>query len=175
MPVITFSRCFQKKHPREGEPTFFFEKIWKCLYDTTDFYGFSQIESKYNAAFPIQGIAEENIHMHVPKHHTIRSGNRWKVGDKFSPRVWGTDINPKSGRSGAYQSKQIIIAPDITIVKIWKFEYNGVHFLLDGVEQSHANLEVIARNDGLDVNDFYAWFPKVFTGQLISWSNQINY
>lgn len=44
------------------------------------------------------------------KEHTIRKGKRWKVGDKFSPRIW-------SGKP--YKSKQIILAPDTEIKQVF--------------------------------------------------------
>jgi hypothetical protein len=118
-----------------------------------------------------------------PKHHTIRAGHRWKVGDKFSPRVW-------SGKP--YQSKQIIIAPDIEVKKVWDFEVfidiksgydcvrlNGVLLHeFDGNEVfmgGHLKLRTIAKNDGLEFEDFGNWFNKTMKGQIICWNENIEY
>ncbi len=186
MRVITFSRFFPAYHPRKGEETHFVEKIWKGLWDNepSSYIPFDGYWQRYDEAFPTGETfkAENNIHSHYPKSHTIRAGNRWKVGDKFSPRVWGDDINPKSGKKGAYQSKQIEIAPPIEIKKIWTFEIGttGTYALNEDYSISLTAKQVIeiAKNDGLHVNDFFAWFEKSkkpFYGQIICWNENINY
>lgn len=125
----------------------------------------------------------------TPKYHTIRSGNRWKAGDKFSPRVWGNNINPMSGRSGPYHSEQIIIAPDIKIEKVWKFEIiDGKFYLNDRVYSGEIECDMllkhISRNDGLSKTDFVDWFTKspeykkagkYFKGQIICWNENVIY
>lgn len=93
------------------------------------------------------------------KHHTIRNGNRWKVGDKFSPRVW-------SGKP--YASKQIAIAPDIEIKKIWDFEIKDAEYYLNGKALSLGDLKIVAENDGLTVDELECWFNvKEFSGQIM--------
>lgn len=180
MKVITFSRTFPAKHPKAGQPTYFVEKIWKGLWDrekSSHHPAYPQWQH-YDQAFPCIGDEKENIHVHQPKHHTIRAGKRWKVGDQFSPRVW-------SGKP--YRSKQVEFAPAITIEKIWEFGISkDDYFLRDeaGVIRSIGfnKLGEIAMNDGLERDDFEAWFaihPKkgenYFTGQILSWSDKINY
>lgn len=168
--VIIFSRIFPKGHPKAGQPTFFVEKIWTSL--TEDF-------SK-----TLQGMDEElknfTENKYDPKHHTIRAGNHWKVGDKFSPWVW-------SGKP--YASKKIIIAPDIEIKKLWPVEINWHGQMTIGIpEESDPDhsylipLSDVAKNDGLDCKDFENWFKchskkndKSFTGQIICWNESINY
>jgi len=133
------------------------------------------------------------------KHHTIRAGSRFKVGDKFSPRVWGNDINPKNGKSGPYQSKQIIIAPDIEVKKVWEFEVlDGQSMFIGGADgrqiydysrlsedqpQETKTYFSICENDGLSADDFDEWFgygyhkktEKTFIGQIICWNENITY
>jgi hypothetical protein len=166
--VITFSRQFQTNHPRKGEPTYFVEQIYNSIYGLYDWSDAMGGEDCY----PI----EMNIDTLEAKHHTIRQGYRWKVGDKFSPRVW-------SGKP--YQSKQIIIAPDIEIKKIWDVEI----FMLEG--RLHAGipeannihrllpLNQIAKNDGLTFEDMRDWFNvkegKHFHGQILCWNENIEY
>lgn len=153
--VITFSRNFPSYHKRKGEPTYFVEKLYASLgYDVSD------EERNFNPRLSLDRFS--------PKHHTIRSGNRWKVGDKFSPRVW-------SGKP--YQSKQQIIAPDITIKKIWDIEtdINGM-FILNGFYFDVTG-GFFSENDGLNADDLLNWFPmgKIFKGQVICWNEHTNY
>jgi hypothetical protein len=101
-----------------------------------------------------------------PKYHTIRAGNRWKVGETFSARIW-------SGKP--YRSKQVEFA-QLPIKKIWNIEFdeNGV-IAIDGF-YTDKDYE-IAMNDGLAEDDFYSWFPmgKPFKGQIICWNENVNY
>jgi hypothetical protein len=182
MKVITFSRTFPKTHPRAGDPTFFVEKtllglieagqisISKCCECARQF-GFSEDHPMYY----IHTLRKYDCE---PKRHTIRAGNRWKVGELFSPRVW-------SGKP--YVSKQIEFAPPIKIEKIWDISIkimNGedVTVKLNNRSMLLQDLMPIALNDGLELNDFVAWFnlhPKkkeqTFTGQIICWNPDLNY
>lgn len=165
--VITFSRTFPKGHPRAGEPTYFVESFYKSLYIAKVLPAGL---TNFNQDAFINGYA---------KHHTIRAGKRFKKGDYFSPRVWGTDINPKSGKSGAYHSKQIIIAPDTEILEVWDITIDECKlvFINDDVKILSARKEeILANNDGLSFSDFFKWFDKVpFTGQIICWNENLKY
>lgn len=169
--VITFSRYFPKGHPRAGEPTYFVGKIlislnnqdWDIVHDKNNpeksLFELLPIDLTYPMRNP------------NPKFHTIRAGNRWKVGDKFSPRVW-------SGKP--YNSPQIIIAPDIEIKKVFQFTISGGEFWINDNIYDGMNidfLEQIAANDGLTRCDLLDWFkyPKPFQGQIICWNESINY
>lgn len=177
--VLTFSRTFPSYHNKKGEETDFVTKIWN---------GLVLLEED------IEGImAEKFIYRDKslnPKYHTIRSGNRWKVGDKFSPRVW-------SGKP--YASKQITIAPDIEVKKVWSvtielikvpmkntnYATASYKFLVNGVVVENA--QTLALNDGLTYTDLRDWFKilksldknrfkrKLFEGQIICWNENINY
>lgn len=168
--VITFSRYFPKYHPKAGQPTYFVEQIYNSIYrdksgDWSDAPGDT---SNY--------VVELEHTILGRKHHTIRQGNRFKVGDKFSPRVW-------SGKP--YRSPQIIIAPDIEVVKEYKFKIEII-LLEDGyatkmfIGNSRVDplkLTEVSKNDGLDYRDFLHWFqyPKSFSGQIICWNKDIIY
>lgn len=171
--VITFSRTFPAYHPKKGQPTFFVEKFWGSI---DNFLSFSEI-----AKFPEQEYDKLNKQIKLdynylkePKHHTIRAGNRFKVGDYFSPRVW-------SGKP--YNSKQIIIAPDIEVKKVWDFEISGGEFKINDKvygsedESCFELLERIAYHDGLNRHDLLEWlkYPNPFKGQIICWNENINY
>ena len=165
--VITFSRTFQKDHPKAGQPTHFVEKIYKGL------YVIKCVPDELKETFNFDIMNDERV---KPKYHTIRSGNRFKVGDEFSPRVW-------SGKP--YCSKQIIIAPDIKVLKTWDFEIKVVELsdgyaskiFINGKRADTDLLKTVSRNDGLEMYDFISWFkfPKPFKGQIICWSNEVNY
>jgi hypothetical protein len=173
--VLTFSRVFPSYHSRKGEPTYFVEKIWKSILDQNiDFANYLYDAAKLLGKYQYADEALYKVDNETPKHHTIRAGHRWKVGDKFSPRVW-------SGKP--YQSKQIIIAPDIEVKKVWDFEIKDKDVLLDEIcincdEISLDTLNSVARNDGLNLTDLMDWFkwPKP-TGemQIICWNEKINY
>lgn len=167
MRVITFSRTYPANHPKRGEPTHFVEKIWKYLYDLPGMsWDVGEYQQRHDNHFgPEQVIS---VHDFTPKLHTIRAGNRWKAGDMFSPRVW-------SGRP--YNSKQIEFAPPMEVKRVWGFEIDRSDYRLDGKKLGPELLRVIAGNDGLSIDDFECWFrwPKEFSGQIISWSENLNY
>ena len=169
--VITFSRVFPSYHPNKGQPTYFVEKFWESI-------GLPDKEYSFNMPDEYQNFLRADSMDVWAKHHTIRAGNRWSVGDKFSPRVW-------SGKP--YRSKQIIIAPDIEIKKVWDFEiYNSEMYRIGkktgnldyrkGIHW-HYLLGDVAKNDGLDVDDLMSWFqyPKPFKGQIVCWSETVEY
>lgn len=160
--VITFSRTFPSYHPKAGEPTYFVEKLWASLGDSY-FDQLADEERQFNPRLSLDSFD--------PKHHTIRAGHRWKVGDWFSPRVW-------SGKP--YNTKQIIIAPDIQIKKIWDFSIHAGRYFIDDKPATNWNANYhsdLALNDGLTVEDMQAWFkfPKPFEGQIICWNESIEY
>ena len=133
--VLTFSTKFPAYHPRKGQPTYFVEKIWLWMVNVD---GYS--EPQYFPEFK-DVVKIEDILIQSPasgKGHTIRAGNRWKVGDKFSPRVW-------SGKP--YASKQIIIAPDIEVKKIFNVVTDGVLWYIDNQPAISENIKIVANND----------------------------
>lgn len=181
--VLTFATKFPSYHPKAGQPTYFVEKIVSGLV-AADAPEYFTDTIKYCRDKGILSIAALNELYNQPdlpyKHHTIRAGSRWKVGMKFSPRVW----------SGAYyRSPMIAIGPDIEIRKIWRvtFDQTGL-FLKDDVGHDllvdSLKLDEIARNDGFEkMQDFLDWFqlsPRFdqlppFEGQILCWSDQISY
>lgn len=168
MRVITFSTKFPKGHPKAGQPTYFVEKIWESIYlnGNAGWDGFSDI------AAIVPGLYSHGTH--EAKHHTIRAGNRWKVGDKFSPRIWSDK---------PYRSKQIEFSPPLEIKKIWTFEMDqcGVYSIDGSYVLEEAANELLAKNDGLSQFDMYKWFmpnhnkPKEFKGQILCWNESIDY
>jgi hypothetical protein len=160
--VITFSQVYPSYHPRKGQKTDFVGKIWESIYlQYPEWLGdhYEELKTLYSYI---------GLHgMLPPKHHTIRAGHRFKVGDKFSPRVW-------SGKP--YQSKQITIAPDIEVQKIWTFKIEGPVYWFDGYAMTLNEIKELANNDGLDTDDFECWFNvKEFDGQVICWNGALEY
>lgn len=164
--VLIFSRFYPSYHPRKGEPTFFVEKLTNSFQSLK----YDRIDMPDELQFDL-GM----YHLCDPKHHTIRAGHRFKPGDCFSPRVW-------SGKP--YNSKQIVIAPDIQVKKTWDVEIDECDVWAIGVpgtqikytdDKQNAD---IAKNDGLTEQDLYWWFKsskKPFEGQIICWNNNIEY
>lgn len=166
MRVITFSRYFPKKHPKVGASTFFVEQIWSGLLNVLMLNGRQELYKISKSLPELDKSWSEKI-IWNDKYHTIRAGNRWKIGDMFSPRIWSG--NP-------YRSKQIQFAPPIEIKKIWDIEMYGMTTLLNDKPINSLTLQEIAKNDGLNYKDFDVWFdPLPFKGQIICWNENINY
>lgn len=167
-----FARFFPATHPRAGQPTFFVEKIWNSICWDNGIPE-QQFPIPYHIGIDFRNTDEK-------KHHTIRAGHNIKAGDFIRPSVW-------SGKP--YASKQIIIGPDIEIKKTWDFDVDacGVMALAKPGEQlkylDEDVDEIIARNDGLDYNDFLEWIVMPFyrkgkdSGpmQIICWNENVEY
>lgn len=159
--VITLSQTFPAYHPRKGESTFFNEKIWKSLW-------LSQMPIYHTLSNGLSyGYFNQNIAEIDPKHHTIRSGKRWKDGDMASLRVW-------SGKP--YNSPQIAIAPDVKL-RVLDFEINGFDVYIGGkpyckLNETDEKFQTVCRNDGLTFLEFDKWFNQLnFYGQILIWNN----
>jgi hypothetical protein len=165
MRVLTVSRTFPKTHPRAGEPTYFVEKIYKSLASN----GFSSLKNVALSAkywLIVDGFKPVN----ESKHHTIRAGKRWKVGDMISLRVWsGAPYKTKQIEFAQVELKQVY---DIYIGQFDQYSY-GITINGDG----YGEMDVLAANDGLSLVDFQDWFPlgKTFDGQILVWSDTIKY
>lgn len=175
--VRTLSRKYPSYHSKCGQPTFFVEKLlnWYWNEESNPYHNVQNMlidlnGDKWDEHDLVKFADHQNREIKEWKLHTIRAGNHFKVGDKFSPRVW-------SGTP--YKSKQIIIAPDIKIKKIWNFEIVDFRFKLNGSTFGSTSDEMmkIAINDGLELKDFHEWFryPKPFDGQIICWSDKVCY
>jgi hypothetical protein len=177
MKYIMCSRTFPAGHPKAGQFTYFPEKILNCFRENFQLPdSFKSWIDNYAALLKgedyLKAVAVRDL-----KHHTIRSGSRFKPGETVSLRVW-------SGRP--YCSKQIEFA-QVEVKKVWDFCISDGNFSINTIQVGSfhpfcTELAVIAKNDGLDIIDFINWFaihPKkkehVFRGQIISWSNKVNY
>lgn len=173
--VITLSQVYPKHHIDAGQPTHFIEKVIASLWDYPEYEVLDLLYRKH--------IRKEFVEKNQTKHTTIRLGRSRKTGDKVSLRVWGNDINPRSGRSGPYHSKQLVIAPDVEIqvtdILIYRYasDYIEIHHSLKSLNQpgKKLNLEEVATNDGLTVESLTSWFSNLKPGyheaQIIRWGN----
>jgi hypothetical protein len=173
--VITFSRTYPSYHKRAGQPTYFVEQILnslECVKSTNDLL--PGVKEIVNDFFLLDGEHK--------KHHTMRAGHRWKAGDWFKPVVWQLP-----GGRFTKGNKQIQFAPEIQIKKVWDFDAEGTDFYLSGkhelVNPEGFDFSEVEKNDGLPPGDLFDWicgstdFKKTnrFTGQIISWNENINY
>jgi|JI10StandDraft_1071094.scaffolds.fasta_scaffold84899_2 hypothetical protein len=183
--VITFSTVFPSYHPKKGDYTYFVEKFLKskkieynyCVHEHSGYSFWSLNRGKEEIVDDFIKFKFSDPFDFEPKNHTIRKGRRWKTGDMASIRIWGDDVNPKSGRSGAYHSKQIVISPDVEVT-VFDFEIRkGGYIFIDNKMVQSYDYDIIAKNDGLSEDDLLAWFkyPKEFVGQIICWNNEIKY
>ena len=159
------SRTFPAYHPKAGQETDFVEKILVSI-------GFVDPIKWCDKTVP------------DPKHHTIRAGNRWEAGDMASLRY--LDGRP-------YHSKQVEFA-QVEIKKVWPIEIRpvktgdstaNVSFFVNGEVIEADVLHRLSKNDGLSLGDLVDWFiPEgtrfiigipIFTGQIICWSDKVNY
>lgn len=163
MKQIMFARQFPEYHPKAREPTYFVEKIWDAIGDVPNNYSEMLPEQRLNYI----RLGSEFI---WAKHHTIRSGNRFKIGDWFAPKVW-------SGLP--YKSKTIPFAPPIEVKKVWDIGLmmrgDFKEFYCGECDLTATSINELAKNDGLSVNDLFNWFNKPFEGQIICWNEKINY
>lgn len=169
-----------RMHHKPGNPTYFVDKVYKSLLlnskVTTDIASdyFNDVISTYlshNHYVDFKKI--------IPKHHTIRSGQRWKKGDKIHFQQW-------AGKP--YKSKCIQFAPVLECVSVQKIsihwyedppEYHPwVSVDVDNFNQSanagldEGSLGRLALNDGFNsVEDFLKYFNEDFEGQIIHWTN----
>jgi hypothetical protein len=164
----TLSQKFLKGHPREGQPTYFVEKFLVSIgaeYESADYYHklcALNPEADRDAILSFY-MKLEGMGKIPPKPHTIRQGNHFKAGDLISIRAWlGTP----------YNSTPIKLWDDLEVVATYPYHIaNNMHYLNYSIT---ALTSRVAKNDGLSVDDFIAWFPSQFTGQVICWK-EVNY
>lgn len=173
MPKVrTLSLTFMKGHPRAGEPTHFIEMfsismgIEKKLFGLNPIVDFSIMDDDS----AILGL--ESFHHIKPKHHTIRMGRHFKANDELTLAVW-------SGKP--YHSKQVklwtgsIRAVNIVILN----SPDWIAFYKDTAKKlTPLKIEKLAKNDGLEIDDFLAWFnlPEgKHEAQILIWNPEIQY
>lgn len=196
---LIFSRKYPANHPKKGQPTNFVEKIWagRDEFEMNKFFTDNKrADEEFNAAlfYPEQDFE--------PKLHTIRNGNRRKVGDVIIPCVWELP-------GGLYKkgNRKIQFAPEMEVVKIWDFtcivDHDGDMNMWIQKEDStiftisHFRMKVgyvysppesvkkfrdLCKNDGLLEDDLINWFQGMltkknnkFSGQILCWNKDLEY
>lgn len=187
MARVTFSRYFPAYHPRAGEPTYFVEKMIQWYWDNISdvLQGYHNVPtmlhalnlSKFPEAFYQEFSDNLNPEINEWKSHTIRAGHRLKAGDFIQPCVW-------TGKP--YRSLQMQFLPALLIPKVWdlcstdgsfwfgRFK-EPLEIVSDREELDFVERITVASNDGLSEEDFKAWFPNDFDGQIICWNENIEY
>lgn len=177
---ITFSRKFPAKHPRAGEPTAFVAKI---LLGLPEKIGRGFVESHPELDWDKIEDSPYECKRTPHKHHTIRAGKNWKVGDILIPCIWEL----KGGRF-TKGNKKIQFAPELEIVKVWDIEIEyrempkvkeiqAIYIRFDGMVMGVSQVR-LAENDGLTYKDFRDWFmmdKKSFSGQVLCWNKDVEY
>lgn len=165
---LCISTHFPAYHPKAGQPTHFIEKIWSSLLRINEHW--------YSQFLPGYGAAWQLYQKTAPKFHTIRVGDKWKVGDVIVP--WSWEGKP-------YKSKWVRFTPEdelgIPVERLWNISKAGDLFVFDGhVINKSLTLTDIASNDGLEEKDFIDWFApagknEVWEGQIICWNANVRY
>jgi len=185
--TIQCATHFLKGHPREGQPTHFTYSIINALgkHGLIDSSDMRKVVSKclddgcLAKIFPIK----ESQQIDMYKVHTIRSGNRWKAGDKIHFKAW----TGKPYRSKHYQFAPVILCKSVQDIKIthvnkgWNIRsilvmvdnnFIGTIVINDEkVKFCDEKLKTLINNDGLNTQDFVDWFPNDFKGQIIHWTD----
>ncbi|WP_119792061.1 hypothetical protein [Flavobacterium anhuiense] len=165
----------------ENKPTYFIERIWRCLlcknFNLLAYHKFRD-ESAYNEVID-QWDFKETL---KPKLHTIRqdSKNRWKKGNKIDFFI------------NARKPKMFRFAPVVPVMEIQSIEFlwsrgfvDTVSIYIDGecyvqnygIEYNSSNqrqerMERLVINDGFEsVEDFLNYFNTDFKGKIIHWTN----
>lgn len=95
------------------------------------------------------------------KIHTFRKHRvEFRAGQQFKPVAWSDK---------PYRSQIIDLCDEpITIVETYPFVKIGHSIKISG---AYANPEIVANNDGLELQDFYDWFPYRCDGYIICWQS----
>lgn len=167
MPKVrTLSRTFLKGHPKAGEPTYFLERMMRSLINeqgkaiSGSFHDFGKLE-----------LEKEEIERDFEKGHTIRMGRHFKANEELTLAVWsGTPYRSKQVKlwTGAIRAIDIIIAKT-SFLKFYKEQEGKITSL---------KLPIVAKNDGLSLADFEAWFNLPVgehEAQILIWNDEIVY
>lgn len=167
--TIGYTQVINKK------PNHFIEKIWEGLNENNliDNYVFDY--QVYSTAYFIQFGNDWDgfLQKYKPKCHTIRG--LWKnknTGEISARQIKAGDnlhfvINNRT-------PKRFQFAPIVKCVSTQTIEITSEIRLIEIDDRvlGFSEVEKLAINDGFDsVEDFFAYFNKDFTGQIIHWTN----
>lgn len=145
MPV---SRTYPTNHPEKGEPTYFIERI-------------------------LTALGKDEGWMLLPKLHTIRGKfEKWaKIMKEVQEGRAVLDLyywNGKPYRKGSTQFVFATLDKDsgcgiqkLLISKESNNKYLGTILTPENYTTSYVSISVVAQNDGLQLEDFKAWFKSI--------------
>lgn len=144
--VITLSSNFMKGHPRSGEPTYFEKKFTNGV-----------LRKGY------YGSVGEEIKGGISKIHTIRKTGDWER--KIREVQEGEAVlSIRRWIGKPYRSSQMTLAildKDSGIgtqsINLYKPNPDEIYWQIDG-GKTRQQLEEVAENDGLSIEDFRRWF-----------------
>lgn len=162
---------FKQKFPW-GEPTNFREKILMSVIDAP-----AIIIDDVVLSGKIPGLG----HLHA-KLHTIRAGNRWKAGDRIHMAYGVRTKNYQCFNEGIPELETVKSVQSIEIIhytvhmkplEIMGFKGGSSRFIVMKIDgKYYGGYRQVAINDGFeDVDQFYKWFKKDFSGQILHWTD----
>jgi hypothetical protein len=170
---LMFSKVFPKGHPKAGQKTRFVELLWVgILRESPEMKEtMHQYLDKYDKVYWDIKYIEFTLLKDLPsKIHTIRGGFSRHEGQIISPRIW---------IDKPYHSKTLTFAPDMAIkhieeisIRETSIDDNPLGELLSMVVNFPTEMQIIAQNDGLSLQDFKDWFRRdKLEGQILIFSN----
>lgn len=154
----------------KGKPTYFIEKIWKSI--LREGVACNLIDLNIKLRDTLHLIGNYVIATYKPKLHTIREdkANRWNAGSKIH-----FVINNRT--KNRFQFAPVVKCVSVQKIEIKYFSNFGDWMgdtltLIDGMAVKVDVIETLAKNDGFEnVEDFFAYFNKNFTGKIIHWTD----
>jgi hypothetical protein len=106
-----------------------------------------------------------------PKKHSIRRGNRWKVGMKIH---MATGVRTKDYFQFNINIDGLQVVTGVQVIDIKHFTLFPNAVVIDGKRLSNAEIDQLAINDGFDTTDeFWDYFSDdVFEGQIVHWMDE---
>lgn len=176
--ILSFKQKF-----KDGEPTYFIEKIWRALFESTHTEGWTQRyhpllpdynEFKYKYACRLNKLWDGFEIVHNPKLHSIREDkhNRWKQGKKIHFYIGSRTKN-------AFQFAPVVECKGVQNIEIihtdWQTKIGVFECFSVSVDErilSFEEIDALAKNDGFkSIPDFLSWFNKDFKGKIIHWTD----
>lgn len=168
------SRVFPKSHPRSGQLTNFVPKILSVCGSDVPYTAAGQNLILDQKAYYSNYCFEQRFD---PKRHTIRGNyDLWaKRAEKINRGEAVLSLRHWSGEP--YKSKQVefMQLEKIGVEKVKITNWRSPEWeqekrlwktcIVDRVKP--VTPATIAKNDGLSIEDFHAWFPKDFDGVII--------
>lgn len=154
---LSVSRTFPDTHPRKGEPTNFREKIYNAIYQKDGDWS--------NAPGPVSHyVFEPDFSIRDKKLHTCRANYDLWAKRMAEVQAGRAVIELCYWSDKPYRSKQVVFATldkdsGCGVQKLASYTGWLVDLRLDDErEMPFVDLKTLAKNDGLLLDDFKAWF-----------------